>query len=77
MESFKLFIQSWLTSNYWPVSQLITKFYLLISNSLLMLLEKMKNSENIINNFSYSSLCSFHFVAKFCANLVINSSITD
>jgi hypothetical protein len=41
------------------------------------LMDTMKNSENVLNNFSYSSLTSFHFVAKFCANLVINSSITD
>jgi hypothetical protein len=43
----------------------------------MMVIEKMKASENVINNFSYSPLGSFHFIAKFCANLVINSSITD
>lgn len=43
----------------------------------MILIDKMKNSESILNNFTYSPLTSFHFVAKFCANLVINSSFTD
>lgn len=43
----------------------------------MMLIDKMKQSENIINTFSYSKLTSFHYVAKFCSNLVLNCSITD
>lgn len=43
----------------------------------MMLLDKMNNSELLINSFSYSSLTSFQYVAKFCANLVLNTAITD
>lgn len=55
---------------------MLSKFYLLISSSLLVMLDKMSNAEGL-NNFTFSPITSFHFVAKFCANLVINSSFTD
>lgn len=59
------------------MSSLISKYYLLISNALMMLLEKMKQSENIVDCFGFSTLLSFHYVAKFCSNLVLNCSLTD
>lgn len=77
VDQYKLFIQSWLTSQFWPISQLITKFYLLISNALMALIDKMRENENIVNQFSFQSLTSFQFVARFCANLVANTSLTD
>ena len=77
MESYKHFVQNWLTTGQWPVSSLVSKYYLLISNGLLALLEKMKKAENTVDNFSFTSLTSFHFVVKFCANLVTNTSLID
>ena len=48
----------------------------MISNSLLTMLDKISNSEGL-NNYTFAPLTSFHFVAKFCANLVLNTSNTD
>jgi len=77
MEGFKHYVQNWLTTGQWPVSSLISKYYLLISNSIMTLLEKMKKAENLVDNFSFTSLTSFHFLVKFCANLVANTSLVD
>jgi hypothetical protein len=43
----------------------------------MLLIETMRNHENVLNNSSFSALTSFHFVAKFCANLVNNTSMTE
>ena len=77
MENFKHYVQNWLTTGQWPVSTLISKYYLLISNSILTLLEKMKKAENVFDNFTFTSLTSFHFLVKFCQNLISNTSLVD
>ena len=76
-DQFKYFIQSWLTSNAWNVSQLVSRFYLLISNSLLTLLDKMEGMATQVNSFSYSNLTGFQYVSLFCSSLVQHSSVTD
>ena len=43
----------------------------------MILVETMQKNENVLNNSSFSTLTSFHFVAKFCANLVNNTSMTE
>ena len=77
MESFKHYVQNWLTTGQWPVSSLISKYYLLISNSIMNLLDKMKKAENVVDNFTFTSLTSFHFLVKFCQNLIANTSLVD
>jgi len=37
----------------------------------------MKKAQNVVDNFSFTSLTSFHFLVKFCANLVSNTSLID
>ena len=43
----------------------------------MILVETMQKNENVLNNSSFSALTSFHFVAKFCANLVNSTSMTE
>jgi len=37
----------------------------------------MKKADNVIANFTLTSLTSFHFLVRFCANLVSNTSLID
>jgi hypothetical protein len=41
-DKYKTFVQHWLTSKMWNTSKLINKYYILMTNSLMALLEKMK-----------------------------------
>ena len=61
-DQYKYFIQSWLTSNAWNVSHLVSRFYLLISNSLLSLIDKMEGMAATVNSSSYSKLTGFQYV---------------
>lgn len=76
VDKFRPFVQSWLTTNLWGFSPLVSKYYILITNALLILCEKMRRTES----FSHSSLAkltSFQNIARFCQNIVYNSMTTS
>jgi hypothetical protein len=54
----------------------VTKYYILVSNALISLCEKMKRNDSFFNS-SLSKLVKFQYVAKFCQNIVFNSMNTD
>lgn len=76
MEKCKIFIQHWLTSKMWSTSKIINKYYILITNTLVSLLEKIKRQEHI-HDSSFQRLTSFHLISKFCANLTNYTLISD
>lgn len=41
-DRYKQFVQHWLTSKMWSTSKLVNKYYILITNSVISLLEKLK-----------------------------------
>jgi len=53
------------------------KYYVLTVNALINLLEKIKQNKQIFNASSFSKLYKFHFLAKFCSNLVFNTINTE
>ena len=55
---------------------MVTKYYILISNALISLCEKMKRNDSFFNS-SFSKLIKFQYVAKFCQNIITNSANTD
>jgi hypothetical protein len=54
----------------------VTKYYILVSNALISLCEKMKRNDSFFNS-SFSKLVKFQYVAKFCQNIVFNSQNTE
>lgn len=75
-DRFKVFIQHWLTSKMWSTSKLINKYYILITNTTMALLDKIKR-QDYFNNSSFLRLTSFHLFARFCANLANYTLISD
>lgn len=76
IEKFKPFIQHWLTSKMWSPNKLLQKYYIIITNGMLQLLEKVKRLE-AVKNSSFSQLYSFDILSKFCSSLVLNTVISD
>lgn len=64
-DKYKSFVQHWLTSKMWSTSKLVNKYYIMITNSLMSLLEKMKR-QDVFHYSSFLKLNSFHFFAKYC-----------
>lgn len=60
----------------WNTSPLINKYYILITNSIIQICEKIKRQE-FFNNSSFLRLNSFHLVARFCQNFANNTLISD
>ena len=82
MDKFKHFVSTWLTAQWssseqWQQSEIMIKYYVLTVNALISLLDKMKLNKQIINASSFSKLYKFHFVSKFCSNLVFNAINTE
>lgn len=76
IEKYKYFVQHWLTSKMWSPNRLLQKYYIIITNGIISLLEKVKRSDQL-GNSSFSPLYSFDILAKFCSSLVINTIISD
>jgi hypothetical protein len=76
IEKFKPFIQHWLTSKSWTPNKLLQKYYIIITKSLMSLLEKVRRSDSM-HNSSFTPLFSFDILAKFCSSLVLNTVISD
>jgi hypothetical protein len=60
IDRYKVFAQQWLTSKMWSTSKLINKFYILIANTMIVFLDKIRR----IDSLHYSTrlrLTSFHF----------------
>ena len=76
IEKYKSFVQHWLTSKMWTPNKLLQKYYIIITNGLMQLLERVKRSESM-HNSSFSPLFSFDILAKFCSSLVMNTVISD
>jgi len=72
----KIFVQYWLTSKMWCTSTLVNKYYILITNAVMNLLEKVKRQE-IFHNSQLTRLTNFHFLSRLCQNLVNFTSISD
>ena len=60
----------------WTPNKLLQKYYIIITNGLMQLLERVKRTESM-NNSSFSPLFSFDILAKFCSSLVMNTVISD
>jgi len=60
----------------WNCSKLINKYYILITNVLMTLFDKMKRT-NDFHRSSFLPLTNFHFVAKFCQNLANFTFLSD
>lgn len=60
----------------WSPNKLLQKYYIIITNSIKQLLDKVKRSEQMQNS-SFSNLCQFDLLAKFCSSLVTNTVISD
>ena len=60
----------------WAPNKLLQKYYIIITNCMLKLLEKVKQSDQM-NYSSFSNLCSFDILARFCSSLVMNTVISD
>lgn len=58
-ERFKSFAQQWLTSRLWGANKLLTKYYILIQNTVLLFIEKVKRID-ALHNSSLLNLSSFH-----------------
>jgi hypothetical protein len=71
-----VFIQHWLTSKMWNTSKIVNKYYILITNCLMTLSEKLKRSD-IFHYSSFLRLNSFHLFSRFCANLANYTLISD
>ena len=76
IEKYKSFVQHWLTSKMWTPNKLLQKYYIIITNGLMQLLEKVKRQE-ATGNSSFTPLFSFDILAKFCSSLVMNTVISD
>ena len=76
IEKYKPYLQHWLTSKMWAPNKLLQKYYIIITNCMLRLLEATKRSDSMQNS-SFSKLCSFDILAKFAASLVMNTVISD
>ena len=76
IEKYKSFVQHWLTSKMWTPNKLLQKYYIIITNGLMTLLERVKRAESM-HNSSFSPLFSFDILAKFCSSLVMNTVISD
>ena len=77
IESSKPFVQTWFTTDAWPTSTLITKYYILMTNALDKLLKQMKRNEGAFATSSLSKLHRFQYIAKFCSNVVTSSVNTE
>ena len=41
-DRYKIFVQHWLTSKLWNTSKILNKYYILMTNTIMSLLDKMK-----------------------------------
>lgn len=60
----------------WNTSRILNKYYILISNTALVFLEKLKRVD-AMNNSSMTKLNSFHLFQRFCSNLVFYTASID
>lgn len=60
----------------WAPNKLVQKYYIIITNCMLKLMEAIKRKEGLIES-SFSKLHSFDILAKFCSSLVMNTVISD
>jgi len=45
IERYKIFVQHWLTSKMWTPNKLLQKYYIIITNGVMQLLERVKRSD--------------------------------
>ena len=76
LDRYKIFVQHWLTSKSWSPNKLLQKYYIIITNSLMQLLERVKRTD-AFNNSSFIKLHSFELLGRFCSSLVQNTIISD
>ncbi len=72
LERYKVFAQQWFTSKLWTTSKLLNKYYILIQNTMITFLDKLRRMDSL-HNSSLLRLTSFHLFQKFCSNLVTYS----
>ena len=63
IDKYKPFINTWLTTAVWPQSSLMTKYYILVSNALQSLAEKIKRNEALYSNSSLSKIHKFQYIS--------------
>lgn len=64
-DRYRVFIQNWLTSKSWNTSKLVNKFYILITNSLMSIYDKLASNPDFSNN-QILPLHNFHQFSNFC-----------
>jgi hypothetical protein len=72
LERYKVFAQQWFTSKLWQTSKLLNKYYILIQNTMITFLDKLRRMDSL-HNSSLLRLTSFHLFQKFCTNIVTYS----
>lgn len=75
-DRYKIFVQHWLTSKMWNTSKIVNKYYILMTNSIMALIDKLKRQE-YFHNSSFLRLTNFHIFSRFCANLANYTLISD
>lgn len=76
-DRYKTFVQLWLTTTAWQQSHFVTKYYILVTNALISMVEKLEDKEDMFSASSIMPIHKFAFVAKFCHNIVMLSNLTD
>ena len=55
----------------------MAKFYIIVSNALLLVADKLKRNEALYSNSSFSKIHKFQYISQFCANIVSLSLNTE
>ena len=75
-DKIKIFTQHWLTSKMWNTSNLINKYYILLTNSLVHVLDKLKKTESL-HRYQIHKLFNFHNISALCHNLTQFTLLTE
>jgi hypothetical protein len=75
-DKMKVFVQHWLTSKMWNTSKLLNKYYILITNCLISVSDKLRRQDNL-TNMQILPLNNFHYIARLCHNLAHFTLLTD
>lgn len=76
IDRFKSLGQQWLTSKVWNTSRLLNKYYVLIMNTVVAFLDKVRRIPSL-HNSSYMRLSQFPLFQRLCTNLVTYTLTID
>mmetsp|Transcript_14686 Transcript_14686/g.16969 ORF Transcript_14686/g.16969 Transcript_14686/m.16969 type:complete len:186 (+) Transcript_14686:1889-2446(+) len=67
-DRFRMFIQNWITNKSWSTSKLVNKFYILITNSLMSIKEKLLKNDRFSESQKLK-VFNFHHFVRLLSNL--------